>query len=120
MYIITIVDTYPDGNGTQSTPKITLVDSINFVRDSLRSKFKATDDPDKKNVISDVIQQTTGGNLSGGVFDGKYSIGFDIVDRDVFEEKKQEEIEKTQNKIKKLEAFIAECKQRLKELDSNV
>lgn len=120
MYIVSIIDSFPDGNGLISVPKITLVDSIDFVRDALRSKYRETEDDVKRSLIADVIQQTTEGERSGGLSSGIHSIGFDIVNRDEWEVKKESEVRRTEAKISELKKFIKECKEKLEELDKSV
>lgn len=118
MYIISIIDNWPDGSPSNYV-KITKRDAVNSVIDIMRKKHDGSVDTTKRVMCNNMIRQLQNGNMSYGIGDGKSNtLGYDICDRDEWEKKKMEEIDKTRKKIEDLELFIKKQKEKLAQLDT--
>lgn len=113
MYIISIVDNFDDGDGCKVIPRITKSEAVHYVIDTLRQKYKATKDKEKRVAIGGLIQCAGHGVDSCG----KGNIAYDIVIKEDWDRAKDKEIEKTKHEIKRLQRFIAKKKAELAQLE---
>ena len=116
MYIISIYDQYPDGDGHSSCPKLTRVDAIKYVTDVMQTKYRSTDNVNKRIEIRNLIECVGNGKLSM-ISKKDHILAYDIVTRDEWELNKKREIDKTKAEIDKLQKFIAEKKAELARLE---
>ena len=113
MYIISIVDNFDDGDGCKVIPRITKSEAVHYVIDTLRQKYKATKDKEKRVAIGGLIQCVGHGVDSCG----KGNIAYDIVIKEDWDMAKDKEIEKTKHEIKRLQRFITKKKAELAQLE---
>ena len=117
MYIISIYDGYPDGDRYSSAPKITKKDAIQYVVDAMQTKYRSTDNVDKRIEIRNLIEHVSNGDMSM-ISDKEHTIAYDIVTRDEWEVNKKREIDKTKQEIERLQKFITEKKSELARLET--
>lgn len=117
MYIISIVDTWDDG-ASSTYVKITKREAVNSVADIMRTKHDKTTNTTKRVMCNNMIKMVLDGCMSYGIGSGKENtLAYDICDRDEWEKKKQEEINKTKQEIEDLQLFINKTRERLAQLD---
>ena len=117
MYIISIYDNYPDGDRYTSVPKITRRDATQYVVDVMQTKYRSTNDANKRIEVRNLIECVSNGDMSM-ISNKEYTVAYDIVTRDEWESNKKKEIDKTKQEIERLQKFIAEKKSELARLET--
>lgn len=118
MYIISIVDSFPDGKQYDPTPKITKSNAVEFVRNTLRYMYRSTEIEEKRRVIGRLVTDTSFSKMDGFIGSGEYYIAYSIVDRDIWEDKKNGLIENLNNEITSLKEFIEDNQRKVDELNN--
>ena len=98
MYIISIYDGYPDGDRYSSAPKITKKDAVQYVVDVMQTKYRSTDNVDKRIEIRNLIEHVGNGDMSM-ISDKEHTIAYDIVTRDEWEVNRKEKLTKQSKKL---------------------